>query len=60
MGGKAFGYPLEIFANNDCILLNLPHDFGADDILELVDEDDIPRLLRIEAGKHRILRRSFP
>ena len=43
---EKFGYPLEVFANNDCILLNLPHDFSADDIVALADPGDIPRLLR--------------
>ena len=41
-----YKYPLEVFANNDCIILNLPHDFNAGDIVSLVESGDINRLLR--------------
>lgn len=40
------GYPLQVFADNDCMLLMLPHDFGANDLLGLVDSGNIERLLR--------------
>ena len=33
---EKYNYPLEVFVNNDCIMLNLPHVFSAGDILELV------------------------
>ncbi len=43
---EKYGYPLEVFVNNDCIMLNLPHAFGASDILELVKPDKLMPLLR--------------
>jgi len=43
---EKYGYTLEAFADNDCIMLNLPHDFGTDDILALAEPGDIARLLR--------------
>lgn len=49
---EAFGYSPEVYTNNDAVLFNLPHEFSTDALLELVREDDIPRLLRnsIEGG----------
>ncbi|MCP5107324.1 MAG: ATP-dependent helicase, partial [bacterium] len=43
---EKYSYPLEIFANNDCILLNLPHAFGISDILALVKSGKIRQMLR--------------
>lgn len=43
---KKFHYPLEVFANNDCIMLNLPHAFSAADVIDLVKPGDIRELLR--------------
>lgn len=40
------GYPLQVFADNDCILLMLPHDFTAADLLRLVNSGNVERLLR--------------
>ncbi len=40
------GYPLQVFADNDCILLMLPHDFDEGDLLRLVDSGNVERLLR--------------
>ena len=40
------GYPLQIFADNDCILLMLPHAFAPADILSLVSTDNLEELLR--------------
>lgn len=40
------GYPLQVFADNDCILLMLPHEFGEGDLLHLVDSGNVERLLR--------------
>ncbi|MGC1404559.1 MAG: helicase-related protein, partial [Thermodesulfobacteriota bacterium] len=37
---------LEIIENNDCILLMLPHDFSAEDVLNLVTPENLERLLR--------------
>ena len=43
---EKYKYALETFVNNDCIMLNLPHEFSAEDIFSLVESADIPRLLR--------------
>ncbi|KJR97034.1 MAG: ATP-dependent helicase [Desulfobulbaceae bacterium BRH_c16a] len=40
------GYPLQVFADNDCILLMLPHDFGESDLLTLVSSVNVEQLLR--------------
>ncbi len=39
-------YHLDLFVNNDCIMLNLPHRFGVSDILSLVKPAKIRQLLR--------------
>lgn len=41
-------YPLTVFADNDCILLMLPHAFGASDLLSLVHSGAVDRLLRLQ------------
>ncbi len=43
---ERFGYPLEIFANNDCILLNLPHTISMVELIDLVSPEEVPKLLR--------------
>lgn len=43
---ETYGYPLEVFVNNDCIMLNLPHAFGAADLFALVGPEQIFRRLR--------------
>ncbi|MBN1292824.1 MAG: DEAD/DEAH box helicase [Candidatus Latescibacteria bacterium] len=43
---EKYNYALETFVNNDCIMVNLPHDFTADEIFLLVESAEIPRLLR--------------
>jgi ATP-dependent Lhr-like helicase len=43
---ESHGYPLELFVNNDCIILNLPHSFGIAEILALVKPDNLVPLLR--------------
>ncbi len=43
---EKYGYPLEVFVNNDCIMLNLPHAFGAADLFALVGPEQIFRRLR--------------
>ncbi len=43
---KQYHYPLETFADDDCILLLLPHAFDVHEILDLVDADNVARLLR--------------
>jgi ATP-dependent Lhr-like helicase len=45
---QKYGYPLEVFVNNDCIMLNLPHEFGVPDVLALVKPDKIRSLLRVK------------
>ncbi|MDC7235255.1 MAG: DEAD/DEAH box helicase, partial [Spirochaetales bacterium] len=40
------GYPLQVFCDDDCILLDLPHQFTVDDILSLVHSDNYEKLLR--------------
>ncbi len=40
--------PLEVFADNDCILLMLPHAIDADELLGLVTSDNLERLLRLK------------
>jgi ATP-dependent helicase Lhr and Lhr-like helicase len=43
---KQYHYALETFADDDCILLLLPHAFDVHKILDLVDGDNVERLLR--------------
>ncbi len=43
---EKYGYTLEVFADNDCIMLNLPHEFTSNEILNLAEPRDIIRLLR--------------
>jgi ATP-dependent Lhr-like helicase len=43
---EKYNYPLEVFVNNDCIMLNLPHTFRASDIISLVKPGKIRQLLR--------------
>lgn len=43
---EKYDYPLEVYVNNDCILLNLPHSFSGTDILEMVKPGKIQTLLR--------------
>jgi ATP-dependent Lhr-like helicase len=43
---EKYNYPLEVFVNNDCIMLNLPHAFGISEILSLVKPGRIRQLLR--------------
>ncbi|MCK4763098.1 MAG: DEAD/DEAH box helicase, partial [Candidatus Aminicenantes bacterium] len=43
---EKYKYPLEVFVNNDCIMLNLPHEFSARDIIDLVRISRLRQLLR--------------
>lgn len=43
---EKFGYPLQYFTDNDCILLSLPHDFSENDIFLFVNSKNIEDLLR--------------
>ncbi len=47
----AHGYRLEVFADDDCILLILPHDLNTDVILNLVNADNVEALLRARLEK---------
>lgn len=40
------GYPLQVFADNDCVLLMLPHAFGPGELMTLISSTDVDRLLR--------------
>ncbi len=43
---EKFGYPLQYYADNDCILLSLPHDFSENEILSFINSKNIEDLLR--------------
>ncbi|MCP5102030.1 MAG: DEAD/DEAH box helicase [bacterium] len=43
---EKYDYPLDVFVNNECIMLNLPHAFGVSEILSLVKPGRIRQLLR--------------
>lgn len=43
---EKFGYTLETYVDNNSILLILPHEFSAEDIIDLLPVEEIPRLLR--------------
>jgi len=40
------GYPLQVFCDDDAIILDLPHQFHVDDVLNLVSGDNLEKLLR--------------
>lgn len=40
------GYPLQVFSDDDAIILDLPHEFRVDDVLSLVTGDNLINLLR--------------
>jgi len=40
------GYPLQVFCDDDAIILDLPHQFTVDDVLSLVNGDTLEKLLR--------------
>ncbi len=46
-----YSYPLEVFADDDAVLLLLPHSFGIEDVFRLVKADKIEALLRIQLEK---------
>ncbi len=43
---QAHNYPLEVFPDDDCILLLLPHDFSINDLFHLVRASNVEDLLR--------------
>ncbi len=43
---EKYGYRLEIFSNNDSILIMLPHSFRAEDIFAMVTEENLEAMLR--------------
>jgi ATP-dependent Lhr-like helicase len=42
-----FGYRLELFVSNDCVVLQLPHEIAGGELLSLVEDAGIEPLLRI-------------
>jgi len=46
-----FGQKLEIYAGNNCIILQLPHSISADELLSLVTVQNIESLLRTQLEK---------
>jgi ATP-dependent Lhr-like helicase len=45
---ETYDYPLDVFVNNDCIMLNLPHSFGISELLPLVKPGRIRQLIRVK------------
>ncbi|HUV07672.1 MAG TPA: ATP-dependent helicase, partial [Spirochaetia bacterium] len=43
---EKFGYPLEVYADNDAIMINLAHDFSGKDMVSLVQPHNLEGLLR--------------
>ncbi|MHC4137058.1 MAG: hypothetical protein ACYS0K_19060, partial [Planctomycetota bacterium] len=43
---QAYGYPLEVFANDDCVLVQLPKEVPARELLDLVTPENVEPLLR--------------
>ncbi len=43
---REYGYPLECYVNNDCILLNLPHEFHREQLVGLVTPERLVELVR--------------
>ncbi|MDY7035240.1 MAG: DEAD/DEAH box helicase, partial [Thermodesulfobacteriota bacterium] len=48
---RKYGYVLEIFADDDSILLILPHAFDTADLLNLINAGNVEELLRIKLEK---------
>ncbi|MBB6479837.1 DEAD/DEAH box helicase [Spirochaeta isovalerica] len=40
------GYPLQVFCDDDAVILDLPHQFSSEDVLSLVNADNLESLLR--------------
>ncbi|MFC1886813.1 DEAD/DEAH box helicase, partial [Thermodesulfobacteriota bacterium] len=45
------GYPLEVFSDDDCILLMLPHAFDTKDLFSLVSAENVEKQLRTRLEK---------
>ena len=41
-----YGYPLQVFCDDDAIILDLPHQFTVNDLFSLVNGDNLEKLLR--------------
>lgn len=48
---ETYGYPLEIFIDDDAIMLILPHDFSADALFEMVSRDSLEDNLQLRLAK---------
>lgn len=56
---QRYQYPLEVYADDDAILLLLPHDFNTHDVLDLVDAGRIDGLLRTKLEQSGIFGARF-
>ncbi len=48
---EAYQYRLEVFAENDCVAVILPHSFDARDILSLITADNVEEYIRMKLGE---------
>jgi ATP-dependent Lhr-like helicase len=53
------GYPLHVFFDDDCVILNLPHEFHQNDILRHVKSENINALLRKKLEKTGVFGARF-
>ncbi|MBI4978775.1 MAG: DEAD/DEAH box helicase [Spirochaetes bacterium] len=56
---KKHGYPLVFFAGNDAIMLELPHEFSAADVLSLVTPENAAKLIREKLESHEFFGGHF-
>ncbi|MEK6795471.1 MAG: DEAD/DEAH box helicase [Spirochaetota bacterium] len=56
---KKHGYPLVFFAGNDSIMLELPHEFTAADVLSLVTPENASALIREKLESHEFFGGHF-
>ncbi len=43
---EKYGYALQYYADNDCIMLSLPHEFGENDLFQMINSGNIETHLR--------------
>jgi len=56
---ETHGYPLHVFFDDDCIILNLPHEFHINDIFQHVSADNLKSLLRKKLEKTGVFGARF-
>ena len=56
---ETHAYPLHVFFDDDCIILNLPHEFNAKDIFQHVTSDNMKSLLRKKLEKTGVFGARF-